>query len=132
MTFPALSVITRIRPYSLPTRRTSPFRKVPLRTNTVATTPRPRSSRASMTVPLAGPSTGALRSNNSACNSTDSNNASIPFPVSADISFTRMSPPHSSGTTSWAVSSCFTRSESPSSLSILFIATIRGTPAVRA
>ena len=39
------------------------------------------------------------------------------------------SPPHSSGTTSSATSSCITRSGLASGLSILFTATIRGTPA---
>ncbi len=53
----------------------------------------------------------------------------MPCPVFADTGTKGESPPNSSGTTSSATSSDFTRSAFASGLSILFIATTIGTPA---
>ncbi|MDT4847447.1 hypothetical protein FQZ97_815020 [compost metagenome] len=53
----------------------------------------------------------------------------MPWPVLADTGTNGTSPPYSSGTTSSATSSCFTRSRLASGLSTLLIATTIGTPA---
>ena len=130
--FPVSSVMARTRPNTLPASSTSPRLSVPDCTSTVATGPLPLSSRASMTRPFAAPSRGAFSSSTSACNSTFSSKVSIPAPVRAETSTNGTSPPYSSGTTSWATSSCLTRSGLASGLSILLIATTSCTPAALA
>ncbi len=129
MLLPFSSNIARTRPYDDPAKTTSPRLKVPACTKIVATGPRPLSSFASITKPLAGASIGAFNSSTSACNSTFSSNVSIPSPVFADTGMNGDSPPYSSGTTCSAISSCFTRSRLEPGLSILLMATTNGTPA---
>src|SRR5690606_6683459 len=111
---------------------TSPWRRVPFCTSTVAIGPRPLSRRDSMTTPRAGASGWALSSSTSACSSTASSSSSIPVPTLADTWTNMVSPPHSSGMTSRAARSFLMRSGSACSLSILFTATTRGTPAALA
>ena len=72
---------------------------------------------------------GAFNSSTSACNKTASSKLSIPWPVCAETSINIESPPSSSGITSCPKSSPLTFSELESGLSILFMATINGTPA---
>ena len=124
--------MARTRPYAEPANTTSPRRKVPDCTMIVATGPRPLSNLASITKPLAGVSTGALSSNTSACSKTFSSKVSIPSPVLADTDMKGDSPPYSSGTTCSATNSCLTRSGFAPGLSILLIATTKGTPAALA
>ena len=56
----------------------------------------------------------------------------MPSPVSAETGTTMVSPPQSSATSSYSVSSCLTLSGLAVGLSILLMATIRGTPAALA
>ena len=98
----------------------------------VATGPRPLSSLASITKPLAGVSIDAFSSRTSACNKTFSSSASMPSPVLADTVMKGDSPPYSSGTTCSATNSVLTRSGFAPGLSILLIATTSGTPAALA
>ena len=129
---PFSSNIARTRPNEEPASNISPRRKVPDCTKIVATGPLPLSKRASITKPLAGASRGAFNSSTSACSKTFSSKASIPSPVLADTWIKGESPPYSSGTTSSATNSVFTRSGFESGLSILLIATTKVTPAARA
>ena len=129
ISLPASSNIARTRPNALPARIMSPRFKIPDCTKMVDTGPRPLSKRPSITKPFAGVFLGALSSSTSACNNTASKSASMPLPVFAETSTNMVSPPQSSGTTSSATSSCLTRSELASGLSILFTATTNGTPA---
>ena len=129
---PFSSSIARTRPYTAPVRAMSPRFRVPDCTKSVATGPRPLSSRASMTTPLAGTPTGALSSSTSACRSSCSSSSSTPLPVFAETSTMGESPPYSSGTTPWLRSSCLTFSGLASCLSILLIATTSGTSAALA
>ena len=124
--------MARTRPDTTPTNTASPRFKVPDWTNMVATGPLPLSSLASITIPLAKLSLGAVSCNNSACSSTPSNKESIPCPLFADTSINIVSPPQSSGTTPSVTNSCFTRSELASGLSILVTATTIGTLAALA
>ncbi len=65
--WPLSSSIARTRPHSAPATTMSPCCSVPFCTSTVATGPRPRSSRLSITVPSAARSGLAFRSRISAC-----------------------------------------------------------------
>ena len=132
ISLPDSSNMARTRPKVVPAKIISPRRKMPDCTNTVETEPRPLSSLPSITRPLAGVFLGAFNSKISACNNTASSNSSIPLPVLADTSRNIVSPPKSSGTTSCATNSIFTRSGAASGLSILLIATTKGTPAALA
>ena len=127
MFLPSSSVIARTRPNTEPASTMSPRFNVPLVTRTVATGPRPRSRRASMTRPRAGASIGALSSSTSACNRMLSSKRSMPSPVIADTGTKIASPPYSSGTIPSVTSSCLTRSMLLPGLSILLMATMTGT-----
>ncbi len=122
-------LIALTRPKLCPAKTISPALKVPCWTSNVATTPRPGSIRDSTTTPRAAVSFTAVNSCISACNETASSNWSIPSPVNADTWMNCVSPPQSSGITSFADNSFFTRSGSADSLSHLLIATTIGTPA---
>ena len=132
ISFPDSSIMARTLPNVEPAKIISPRFKVPDCTNTVVTGPRPLSKRPSITKPLAGVFFGACNSKISACSNTASSNSSIPLPVLAETSRNMTSPPKSSGTTSCATNSIFTRSGAASGLSILLIATTNGTPAALA
>ncbi len=95
----------------------------------VATGPRPLSSCASMTVPMARRLGFAFSSWRSATRSTTSSRSSRPTPVLADTGTSGTSPPYSSMTTPASVSSVLTRSGFESGLSILLRAMTMGTRA---
>ena len=129
---PSSSRIARTRPYSKPHRTMSPLCRVPSRTRTVATGPRPLSRKDSMTAPLAIPLRTAFSSRTSACSRIASSRSSMPVPAFAETWTNWLSPPHSSGRMPYWDSSFFTRSGSASGLSILFTATTTGTCAALA
>ncbi len=85
-----------------------------------------------MTVPVAGCCGLALSSRISAWSATISSRCSTPTPVFALTSQKIVSPPHSSGWRPSSTSSRLTRSGSAPGLSILLIATMIGTFALRA
>ena len=130
--WPFSSSIARTRPNWVPASTTSPRRSVPDWISSDATGPRPLSRRDSITIPCAGTSLAAVNSSTSACSNTASSSSLTPSPVRAETLINWVSPPQASGMTSWAASSFLTRSGSAPSLSILFTATISGTPAARA
>jgi len=117
----------RTRPHSPPATRMSPTRSVPRWTSNVATTPRPRSSLASITAPEAGRSGLAFSSRISACSRIASSSLSRPCLVLAETSTVWISPPSSSTTSSCFSSSWRTRVGLASGLSILLMATMIGT-----
>ncbi|MPN38580.1 hypothetical protein SDC9_186104 [bioreactor metagenome] len=98
----------------------------------VATGPLPLSSFASITTPFANLLGLALSSAISATSKIDSSSLSMPIFVTAETGTQITSPPHSSGTRSYFVSSCITASGFAPRLSILFMATIIDTPAALA
>ena len=110
----------------------SPTRRVPFCTSTVATGPRPLSSSASMTRPLARLSGLAFSSRISAVSRIVSSRLSMPSPVFAETGTNSVLPPQSVATNSYSVSSCFTRSMLAEGLSILFTATKISMPAALA
>mmetsp|Transcript_17085 Transcript_17085/g.44884 ORF Transcript_17085/g.44884 Transcript_17085/m.44884 type:complete len:483 (+) Transcript_17085:515-1963(+) len=126
---PNSSCNARHLPHAAPAVKTSPTRSVPLSTNVVAQTPRPFSTPASMTVPVAGRSGLAFKSSRSAWSSTFSRSSSRPVFSLADTRATRVSPPALSGTRSYDMSSPSTRWASAPSTSILLTATTTGAPA---
>mgnify|MGYP007043249478 CR=1 FL=1 len=83
-----------------------------------------------MTVPLAARSGLAFSSIMSAVSRIISSKSSMPCLVWAETGMQGVSPPHSSGTSSYSVSCSFTRSGLAPSLSILLIATMMDTPAL--
>ena len=129
---PLSSVITRTRPTAVPATTTFPACSVPFCTKTVATGPRPLSSLASITVPLASRFGLARNSCISATSKTISNSWSNPSLVAAETGTQIVSPPQASGTSSYSVRFCKTRSKFDSGLSILLTATTIGTPAALA
>ena len=126
---PLSSIIARTLPLAAPAEIKSPTCKVPFCTNTVATGPRPLSSSASTTRPLAFLFGFAFNSKISDVKITVSKSVSIPSPVFADTGTNSVDPPQSTGINSYSVISCFTRSMLAAGLSILFTATIISTPA---
>ncbi|OQA08947.1 MAG: hypothetical protein BWY65_01288 [Firmicutes bacterium ADurb.Bin373] len=126
---PLSSIIALTRPIAAPAITVSPIFNVPLCTRTDATGPRPLSSSASTTVPLAGRFAFAFSSPISATSRIISNNSLIPCLLIAETFTQIVSPPHSSDTSPCSVNSCFTLSEFAPGLSILLMATIMGTPA---
>ena len=126
---PFSSVILLILPIEDPTTIVSPTSSVPLCTSIEAIAPLFLSSLASITTPFACLFGFAFKSNTSASNNTISNNWSMFVWFFAEIGTYIVSPPHSSGTNSYAINSCFTLSILASGKSILFIATIIGIPA---
>ena len=123
---PLSSSIARTRPHSAPATTMSPWRNVPFWTSTVATGPRPRSRRLSITEPSALRSGFAWRSRISDWRRIASSSLSSPVFLSAETSTSWVSPPISSTTTSWLSSSVRTRFGFASGLSILLIATMIG------
>ena len=95
----------------------------------MATAPRPLSSCASITRPLAFLSGLALSSRTSAVRRIISRRLSIPSLVCADTGQNIVLPPQSSGISSYSESSCLTLSILALGLSILLTATIISTPA---
>mmetsp|Transcript_29058 Transcript_29058/g.51079 ORF Transcript_29058/g.51079 Transcript_29058/m.51079 type:complete len:285 (-) Transcript_29058:691-1545(-) len=87
----------RTFPYSAPAKMTEPFFNVPDWTRSVVIGPLYLSILDSTTTPLTCPSVGALTSRISACSRMFSRSPSTPSPDFAEISETRLSPPHSSG-----------------------------------
>ena len=124
--------MARILPYAVPATTTSPTRRVPFCTSRVATTPRPFSTCASMTVPKTRPLGLALRSALSATRRMASRSSSSPMPSLAETSTIRVSPPHSSGIRPSSASWRLTSSGRALGLSILLMATTMGTRAARA
>ena len=88
----------------------SPTASVPLRTSTVATGPRPRSSCASMTVPIAGRLGLALRSCISATSRIISSSSGRFSCVRAETGTMTVSPPQSSASRPRSASCCLMRS----------------------
>ena len=129
---PRSSIMERTRPTVVPATMVSPAWRVPFCTSTVATGPMPLSRRASMTVPLAARSGLAFSSIMSAVSRIISSKSSMPCLVWAETGMQGVSPPHSSGTSSYSVSCSFTRSGLAPSLSILLMATMMDTPAALA
>ena len=119
-------LIVLILPITEPTTIVSPTSKVPLCTSIVATGPFDLSSFASITTPLDCLLGFAFNSFISATNKTISNNVSMLVFCFADIGTNIVSPPHSSGTSSYFVSSSLTLSTFAPSKSILLTATIIG------
>ena len=130
--WPRALVMARTRPTAVPAMMTSPCFRVPFCTSRVATGPRPLSSRASMTAPWAERLGLAFSSRISAVRTTMSSRLSMPMPVLAEMGQMMVSPPHSSGTSSYSVSCCLMRSGLASGLSILLMATMMGMPAALA
>ena len=126
---PLSLIIARTLPHAAPATIGSPTLSSPLSTSTVATGPRPLSSWASITMPLARPVGLAVSSSSSATTCSCSIRSSTPTPWSADISTTIVSPPHDSGTSSYSASCVSTRCGSALALSILLTATTIGTSA---
>ena len=126
---PLSSIMARTLPWLAPAETKSPTCNVPFCTSTVATGPRPLSSSASMTRPLARRFGFAFNSIISAVRSTVSSRVPIPSPVFADTGTNSVLPPQSTGISSYSVISCFTRSMFAPGLSILLTATIISIPA---
>ena len=124
--------MVRILPIAEPTTMVSPTSKVPRCTSIDTTGPLVLSSFASITVPLDCLFGFAFNSFTSATNNTISNKVSILSLFLADISTKMVSPPHSSGTNSYFINSCFTFSGLAPSTSILFSATTIGISAALA
>ena len=121
--------IALILPENCPTINGSPIFSVPCCTRAVATAPRPLSSLASRTTPDARRVGLALRSRISAWSNTVSNNVSRFSRFLAETSTISVSPPQSVGCSPSTARPCLTLSTFAPGLSILFIATIIGTPA---
>ena len=124
--FPLSFTIVLILPIDEPTIIVSPTSNLPLWTSIVATGPLDLSSLASITAPLACFLGFTFNSSISACNKTISNKSSIPIPFLAEIGTNIVSPPHSSGTSSYSINPSLTFCGSAPGKSILFIATIIG------
>ncbi len=102
---PLSSVITRTRPTAVPAMITSPWFRVPFWIRRVAMGPRVRSSRASMTVPLAGAVGVGLQLLH--LGSEDDHLQQLVNALAGlggDGGQITVSPPHSSGTRSYSVS----------------------------
>mmetsp|Transcript_27305 Transcript_27305/g.44870 ORF Transcript_27305/g.44870 Transcript_27305/m.44870 type:complete len:279 (-) Transcript_27305:978-1814(-) len=119
MRLPSVSSSARTLPQLAPARNTSPTRSVPRWMSVVPTAPSPRSMRASITAPCAARSGFARRSSSSACSSTFSSRSSRPSRCLAETSAPITSPPYSSISRSYCMSSFFTFCTSAVSLSIL-------------
>src|ERR1039458_9598042 len=124
--------MARSLPNTEPQMKKSPTRSVPLRTSTVATGPRPRSSWASITEPMAGRLGLALSSCMSATSRIFSSSRPRPCWVLAETGTMMVSPPQSSASRPRSESCCLMRSGCAPGLSILLIATTIGSPAGRA
>ena len=105
----------------------SPVCSVPFCTSTVATAPRPRSSLASSTEPVAGRSGAAFSSPKSATRQIISSSRFKLVFCLAETSTNTVLPPQSSGTSPRSASCFLGRSGSAPGLSILLMATMMGT-----
>ena len=119
-------------PNVVPTTIGSPSLSVPFWTSKVTVEPTFLSSLDSITVPIAYLLGFAFNSLISETNWILSSNSSIPSPVSAEILLYITLPPQASGVNPCAAISFITFSGFAPGLSILFIATIIGTPAALA
>ena len=126
---PAQSKSARVLPHVVLNSTVSPALSVPFLTITVATGPLPLSRRASITTPSGLAFGSPLSSCISASRSTRSRRSSTPIPCFAEISTAPTSPPHPSTNIPSSDNCCRTLSGLAPCLSILFIATTRGTPA---
>ena len=127
LTFWPLSFfIALIFPIDLPTTIVSPIFKVPLCTNIDAIGPFALSSLASITAPFACLLGFAFNSFISATNKTISSKFSMFKCFFAEIGTKIVSPPHSSGTSSYSINCCLILSILAPGKSILFTATIIG------
>ena len=126
---PLSSTMALTLPCAAPADTKSPTCSVPFCTRTVATEPRPLSSSASITRPLACLFGFAFSSRISAVRMIVSSKVSIPSPDFAETGTNSVVPPQSTGISSYSVSSCFTRSILAFGLSILLTATIISIPA---
>ncbi len=126
---PLSSIMALTLPWHAPAETKSPTCSVPFCTRTVATGPRPLSSSASITSPLARLLGFAFSSIISAVRRIVSSKSSIPSPDFADTGTNSVFPPQSVATSSYSVSSCFTLSILADGLSILFTATTISMPA---
>mmetsp|Transcript_16890 Transcript_16890/g.50429 ORF Transcript_16890/g.50429 Transcript_16890/m.50429 type:complete len:263 (-) Transcript_16890:1593-2381(-) len=131
-TSPVDSVSVLTLPKAQPATTTSPTRRVPACTSSVATAPLRLSRCASMMVPRAARLGFATSSATSACSRISSSRSSTPCPCFAEIGTIGMDPPHSSGMTPMSASSCLTRSGAASGLSTLLMAMMIGTSAALA
>ena len=129
---PRSSLMARTLPNVVPERKVSPGRSVPFWTMTVAIGPFRGSSRASRTTPWAGAEGLAFKSRTSAIRRIISRSSGMFFRSLAEISTLMTSPPHSSTSNPSFCSSRLIRSGLASGLSILLMATSRGTPAALA
>ena len=129
---PRSSNIARTLLNKAPQMKKSPTLSVPLRTNMVATGPRPLSSFASSTLPMAGRAGFAFKSCRSATIRIISSKRSRFCLALADTGTMTTSPPQSSASKPRSANCCFTRSGVASGLSILLMATMMGTLAARA
>ena len=129
---PLSSIMALTLPWLAPAEIKSPTCSVPFCTSTVATGPRPLSSSASITRPLAFLFGFAFNSMISAVKRIVSNRSSKPSPDLADTGTNSVDPPQSTGINSYSVISCFTRSILALGLSILFTATMISMPAALA
>ena len=107
----------------------SPTRSVPSCTRIVATDPRPRSTLASRTVPVATRFGFAFCSSISVTSRIISSSPSRLSRFFAETGTVTVDPPQSSGVSPRSANSCLTRSRLALALSILLMATMIGTPA---
>ena len=129
---PLSSIIALTLPWLAPADMKSPTCRVPFCTSTVATGPRPLSSSASITRPLARLWGFAFNSRISAVKRIVSKSVSIPSPDLAETGTNSVVPPQSTGISSYSVISCFTLSILAPGLSILLTATMISIPAALA
>ena len=130
---PRSSSIARTLPKTAPQMKKSPTRSVPLRTSTVATGPRPRSSLASSTVPIAGRAGVGLEILQIGHQQNHfEQQIEILLRACAETGTMTVSPPQSSASRPRSASCCLMRSGCASGLSILLIATMIGTLAALA
>ena len=127
--FPAQSNNARVFPHVELKSTMSPDLSVPSLTITVATGPLPLSRRASITTPSGFASGLPLSSCISASSKTRSKRSGTPIPCFAEISTAPTSPPQPSVKIPSSLNCWRTRSGFAPCLSILLIATTRGTPA---
>ncbi len=133
MTRPPRSLfMARTFPDWEPATNASPTRSVPFCTSTVATMPRPCSTRVSITTPRACLDGSAFNSRSSAWSRIISSSLSTPVPSLAEIGTAMVFPPQSSVRTFCLESSWRTMSTLAEGRSILLIATMIGTSAARA
>mmetsp|Transcript_27797 Transcript_27797/g.90959 ORF Transcript_27797/g.90959 Transcript_27797/m.90959 type:complete len:371 (+) Transcript_27797:473-1585(+) len=132
MALPEPSRRARTLPNVVPTAMASPTLSSPLWRRTLASTPCPRSTRASTTVPTPAPSCWTARSSISASRRSASSSSRKPCPFTAATSTHCTVPPTSSSSTPSATSACRTRCGCAVGRSHLVTAITTGTCAARA